>query len=57
MRYDLYAAITLGIIFVFGMTRLITEHREKMRSLENEAKMTMQMQYPLADEKPWYKIF
>ena len=61
MNYEKIALQTLGIffalIFILGRTRMIVDHRERMKELENEAKMTMQMQYPLADEKPWYKIF
>ncbi len=50
-------ALLVGFSFVFGMTKMIINHKERMKELENDAKMTMQMQYPLADEKPWYKIF
>ncbi len=57
MSYEKYAFMTLAILSIFGMTRIITSHRERMKELENEAKMAMQMQYPLADEKPWYKLF
>lgn len=57
MTNNNFFAITLGLIFIFSITRIVINHRERMKELENEAKMTMQMQYPLADEKPWYKIF
>ena len=57
MNNNNFFALMAALIFFFGMTKVVVNHREKMKELENEAKMTMQMQYPLADEKPWYKIF
>jgi len=56
-RWEVLTVSTFLFVFTIGMTKTVCNHRERMKELENEAKVTMQMQYPLADEKPWYKLF
>ncbi len=56
MNLEKLAIGALMFVFILTMTSLIIHHRERMKELDNESKINQQMQYPLADSKPWYKI-